>query len=211
MKEAGGWITDSDQTKMTADSPQNAQALAYVQSLLKSGSMKYASRVDTGWGGEAFGKGKAAMTIEGNWLTGAMKADFPDVKYTVVPLPAGPAGKGTLAFSQCWGVAQDSAHRAAAVDLVKYLTSATQQLKNADAFGVMPSRTSALAEYAKKYPAAKAWADGTAYAQGPVTVAGFDKVLTQFNTDLAALGTGDAKKILSDLQRNGQQVLAKGY
>ncbi|MGC9544860.1 sugar ABC transporter substrate-binding protein [Streptomyces sp. UG1] len=210
MKEAGGWITNSDQTKMTADSTQNTEALDYVQSLLKAGSMKYASQVDTGWGGEAFGKGIAAMTIEGNWLTGAMKADFPDVKYTVIPLPAGPAGKGTLAFSQCWGVAQGSTHRSAAVDLVKYLTSAIQQLKNADAFGVMPSRTSALAEYATKYPSAKAWADGTAYAQGPVTVAGFDKVLTQFNTDLTSLGTADPKKILSDLQRNGEQALTKG-
>ncbi|WP_432194539.1 sugar ABC transporter substrate-binding protein [Streptomyces sp. bgisy027] len=210
MKQAGGWITDADQTKMTADSTQNTQALDYVQSLLKSGSLKYANQVDTNWGGEALGKGKAAMTIEGNWLTGGMKADYPDMKYTAVPLPAGPAGQGTLAFSQCWGVAQDSAHRAAAVDLVKYLTSSTQMMKNADAFGVMPSRTSALAEYAKKYPSAKAWADATAYAQGPVTVAGFDKVLTQFNTDLAALSTGDPKKILANLQRNGEPALTTG-
>lgn len=211
MKQAGGWITSADQTKMTADSTPNAEALDYVRSLLKSGSLKYAKQVDTNWGGEALGKGKAAMTIEGNWLTGAMKADYPNVKYTVVPLPAGPAGKGTLAFSNCWGVAQDSAHRAAAVELVKYLTTTAQMLKNADAFGVMPSRTSGLAEYAKKNPSAKAWADAGAYAQGPVTVAGFDKVLTQFNTDLAALGTGDPKKILADLQRNGEQALAKGH
>ncbi|MFI0908457.1 extracellular solute-binding protein [Streptomyces sioyaensis] len=210
MKQAGGWITSADQTKMTADSKQNTEALAYVQSLLKSGSMKYASQVDTNWGGEALGKGKAAMTIEGNWLAGGMEADFPDVKYTVVPLPAGPAGKGTLAFSQCWGVAQDSSHRAAAVDLVKYLTSSAQQLKNAAAFGVMPSRTSAQAAYAKRNPSAKAWADAGAYAQGPVTVAGFDKVLTQFNTDLAGLATADPKKILADLQRNGEQALTKG-
>ncbi|WCH90609.1 extracellular solute-binding protein [Streptomyces moderatus] len=210
MREAGGWITNGDQTKMTADSAQNTEALHYVQSLLKSGSLKYANQVDTNWGGEALGKGKAAMTIEGNWLTGGMKADYPNVKYTVVPLPAGPADKGTLAFSQCWGVAQESAHRAAAVDLVKYLTTSTQMLKNADAFGVMPSRTSALAEYAKKNPSAKAWADATAYAQGPVTIAGFDRVLTQFNTDLAALGTGDPQKILADLQRNGEQALTKG-
>ncbi|WP_328353476.1 extracellular solute-binding protein [Streptomyces sp. NBC_00445] len=210
MKEAGGWITNADQTKMTADSAQNAEALAYVQSLLKSGSMKFANQVDTNWGGEALGKGKAAMTIEGNWLTGGMKLDYPDVKYTAVPLPAGPAGKGTLAFSQCWGVAADSTHQAAAVDLVKYLTSSTQQLKNADAFGVMPSRTSALAEYAQQNPSAKAWVDASAYAQGPVTVAGFDKVLTQFNTDLATLGTADPKKILADLQSNGEQALAKG-
>ncbi|MDQ1022128.1 sugar ABC transporter substrate-binding protein [Streptomyces afghaniensis] len=210
MREAGGWITNSDQTKMTADSPQNAKALDYVRSLLKSGSLKYATQVDTTWGGEALGKGKAAMTIEGNWLAGGMKADYPDAKYAVVPLPAGPAGKGTLAFSQCWGVAQESAHRTAAVDLVTYLTTRAQMLKNADSFGVMPSRTSALAEYAKKNPSAKAWADATAYAQGPVTVAGFDKVLTQFNTDLAQLNTGDPEKILADLQSNGEQALTKG-
>lgn len=210
MKQAGGWITNADQTKMTADSAQNAQALSYVQSLLKSGSMKYANQVDTNWGGEAFGKGKAAMTIEGNWLDGAMKADYPDVAYKMVPLPAGPAGQGTLAFSQCWGVAAESAHRAAAVDLVTYLNSSAQQLKNADAFGVMPSRTSALAEYAKQNPAAKAWVDASAYAQGPVTLAGFDKVLGQFNTDLAALPTADPKKILADLQRNGEHALTKG-
>ncbi|MFF7887692.1 extracellular solute-binding protein [Streptomyces sp. NPDC020794] len=210
MKEAGGWITDAGQTKMTADSTQNTEALTYVQSLLKSGSMKFANQVDTNWGGEALGTGKAAMTIEGNWLTGGMKADYPNVKYKVVPLPAGPSGKGTLAFSQCWGVAQDSSHRAAAVDLVKYLTTSTQQLKNAQAFGVMPSRTSAQTEYAKQNPSAKAWVDANAYAQGPVTIAGFDKVLTQFNTDLAGLGTADPKKILADLQSNGEQALTKG-
>ncbi|MFI1732602.1 extracellular solute-binding protein [Streptomyces acidicola] len=210
MRQAGGWITNADQTKMTADTAQNAEALDYVRSLLKSGSMKYANQVDTNWGGEALGTGKAAMTIEGNWLIGGMKADYPDVKYTAVPLPAGPAGKGTLAFSQCWGVAEESAHRAAAVDLVKYLTTSEQMMKNADAFGVMPSRTTALAEYAAKNPAAKAWVDASDYAQGPVTVPGFEKVLTQFNTDIAALPNTDPKKILADLQRNGEQALTKG-
>ncbi|MEU0804649.1 extracellular solute-binding protein [Streptomyces sp. NPDC005970] len=210
MKQAGGWITDAGQTKMTADGAKNAEGLGFVKSLLKSGSMKYAKQVDTSWGGEALGKGKAAMTIEGNWLTGAMKLDYPDVKYKVVELPAGPAGKGTLAFSNCWGVAAESAHRSAAVDLVKYLSSGEQQLKFAEGFGVMPSRTSALAEYAKQEPDSKAWVDANAYAQGPVTIAGFDKVLSQFNTELQSLPTTDPKKILADLQRNGEQALAKG-
>ncbi|MGW3957997.1 sugar ABC transporter substrate-binding protein [Streptomyces sp. NPDC004752] len=210
MKEAGGWVTDARQTKMTAAGPKNAEGLDFAQSLLKSGSMKYAQGVDTSWGGEALGKGKAAMTIEGNWLAGAMKADYPDVKYKVVELPAGPAGKGTLAFSNCWGVAAESAHRTAGVDLVKYLSSGEQQLKFADAFGVMPSRTSSLATYAQRVPEAKAWVDGATYAQGPVTIAGFDKVLSQFNTDLQALRTADPKKILADLQSNGEQAMAKG-
>ncbi|MFE9886675.1 extracellular solute-binding protein [Streptomyces scopuliridis] len=210
MKQAGGWLTDADQKKMTADTPENAEGLAFVQSMLKSGSMKFAKQVDTSWGGEALGKGKAAMTIEGNWLDGGMKLDYPDVKYAVAPLPAGPKGEGTLAFSTCWGVAADSTHQAASVDLVKHLTSADQQLAFADAFGVMPSRTSALKTYAEKTPQAKAWVDGSAYAQGPVTIAGFDKVLSQFNTDLQSLRTADPKTILADLQRNGEQAIAKG-
>ncbi|MER8067581.1 extracellular solute-binding protein [Streptomyces sp. NPDC094034] len=210
MKQAGGWLTDADQKKMTADTPENAEGLAFVQSMLKSGSMKFAKQVDTSWGGEALGKGKAAMTIEGNWLDGGMKLDYPDVKYAIAPLPAGPKGEGTLAFSTCWGVAADSTHQAASVDLVKHLASAEQQLAFADAFGVMPSRTSALTTYAEKTPHAKAWVDGSAYAQGPVTIAGFDKVASQFNTDLQSLRTADPKKILADLQRNGEQAIAKG-
>ena len=210
MKQAGGWVTDEKQTKITADSPQNAEALKFVQKMLRSGSMKYAQQVDAGWAGEAFGKGKAAMTIEGNWLAGAMKQDFPDVKYDIVELPEGPEGKATLAFSNCWGVAADSAHRKAAVDLVRFLTSQKEQLASADATGLMPSRTSALKTYAKKHPESAAWVAGIGYAQGPVTVAGSNKVLAQFNTDLASLATRDPKALLTSLQRNGEQVVGKG-
>ena len=209
MQQAGGWITDKSQTRMTADIPQNDRALTFVKKMLTSGSMKFPPQVDAGWGGEAFGKGKAAMTIEGNWLEGAMQHDFPDVKYKILQLPAGPAGKGSLAFSNCWGIASASSHRDAAVDLVKHLTSVEQQLAFGDAFGVMPSRTSALKTYAEQHAQDKAWVDAAAYAQGPVTLPGFDKVLTQFNTDLQSLRTTDPKTILSSLQRNGEQALRK--
>ncbi|MBD0694588.1 extracellular solute-binding protein [Streptomyces sp. CBMA123] len=207
LKEAGGWLTNPEQTAMTADSPANRQALEYLQGLLKSGSAAYVADVDAGWGGEALGKGKAAMTIEGNWLKGAMAKDYPDVRYQVLPLPAGPAGPGTLAFSNCWGIAAKSRHQAAGVDLVKHLTSGAQQLEFAKAFGVMPSRTSALATYAQQYPESKAWVDGVAHSQAPVTIAGFNQVLGQFNTDLQSLKSGDPATILGTLQRNGEQAV----
>ncbi|WP_329164572.1 extracellular solute-binding protein [Streptomyces sp. NBC_01267] len=210
LKQSGGWITDAGQTKVTADSAANVKALTYLKKLLGEGVLKYPKQVDTGWGGEALGTQKAAMTIEGNWLTGAMKTDYPSVGYKVVALPEGPSGKGTLSFSTCWGIANKSSHHAAAVSLVKALTTAEQQLSFADAFGVMPSRDSALATFKEKHPQDKAFSDGAAYAQGPVTVPGFTKVLTQFDTDLAGLATADPKKILSDLQTNGEQVLKGG-
>ncbi|WP_314174059.1 sugar ABC transporter substrate-binding protein [Streptomyces winkii] len=210
MKQAGGWITNSDESKMTADSKENAEGLGFAKKLLRSGSMKYAKQVDTGWAGEALGKGKAAMIIEGNWLAGAMKLDFPDIDYKVLPLPAGPAGKGTLAFSNCWGVAQESAHREAAVDMIRHLTSAKEQLASSDAIGVMPSRTSVMDTFGKQHPESKGWVDGNEYAQSPVTVPGFTKVVDQFNADLQGLRTGSPATILSTLQRNGEQAIKKG-
>ncbi|MEV6109945.1 extracellular solute-binding protein [Streptomyces sp. NPDC051940] len=210
MKEAGGWITDPDQTKMTADTAQNAEGLGFVKKMLADGSMKYMTDVDAGWGGEALGKGKAAMTIEGSWLAGAMKNDFPDVKYKVVDMPEGPGGKGTLAFTNCWGVAQDSSHRDAAVELVKHLTEPAQQLAMGNGFGAIPARLSAAQDYLAQHPEQAPWGAAGDWVQGPVTVKGIDKVLGQFNTDLQKLKTADPAKILGDLQRNGQSVVESG-
>jgi multiple sugar transport system substrate-binding protein len=126
MAQAGGALTNKDQTKATVDSAANVKALDYVQSLLKSGSTKFAGDLGESWGGDAFGKNKAAMTVEGNWLTGTMTNTYPSVKYKVVELPTGPEGAGTLQFTNCWGIASASKKQENALKLVEYLTSATQ-------------------------------------------------------------------------------------
>lgn len=207
MKQAGGWIVNEDGSKFTADSPENLAGLTQVQTMLKAGTMKYAKEVDSGWGGEALGKGKAAMTIEGNWIRGALTKDFPNVKARVVELPAGPAGKGTLMFSNCWGIAAKSKNQAAAVDLVKSLTATEQQLAFAKAFGVMPSTTAGAEQYAAQFPDDAAFAAGGEYGQGPVNIAGYDPVNAAFNTDIEQLKTKDPKTILETLQKNGDDVL----
>ena len=209
MVEAGGWVTNKDATKVTADSPENLKALEYVRKLLADGSAKYPKQLDSGWSGEAFGKQKSAMTIEGNWIAGAMKSDYPDVKYRTVPLPTGPAGKGTLAFTQCWGIAAKSKHKAAAIDFVKAMTAKDNQLTFAKAIGVMPSRQSAQADYVAQFPQDKAFIDGAAYAQAPVNVAKIDQVLADFDTGLQSLPGADPKQILARLQKNAQAVVGQ--
>src|SRR5262245_53760334 len=64
MVGAGGWLVSKDGTQATADTAPNLQALQYVQGLLKDGLAVYPKQVDAGWGGEAFGKAKVAMTME---------------------------------------------------------------------------------------------------------------------------------------------------
>jgi multiple sugar transport system substrate-binding protein len=74
----------------------------------------------------------------------------------------------------------------------------------------MPSRDSIMKTFAEEHPESKAWVEGNSYAQSPVTVPGFTKVLEQFNADLQSLRTGSPSDILSTLQRNGEQAIKKG-
>ena len=169
MVQAGGWVVNKDGSKVTADTPENLAGLTEIKKMMAAGSLKFMTDTNpaAGWGGEALGKGAAAMTIEGNWIRGALTKDFPNIKSKVVELPAGPAGKGTLLFSNCWGIAAKSAHQGQAVDLVKSLTSVDQQMAFAKAFGVMPSTEEGAKKFAATYPADAAFAAGGALRAGP--------------------------------------------
>ncbi len=112
------------------------------------------------------------MVIEGNWISGAMSADYPTVKYQVAELPAGPGGKGTLQFTNCWGMAADSANQEQARSLVEYLTGTDQQLAFSKAFGPMPSIQSAADAWSTANPDKTAFLAGADYAQFPPNMAG---------------------------------------
>jgi multiple sugar transport system substrate-binding protein len=202
MVQAGGNIVNADNTKATADSQANVDALTYIKQNLTDGDFKLAADVGAGWGGEAFGKQLGAMTVEGNWITGAMKNDYPDVKYKAVPLPKGPKGEGTLQFTNCWGIAADSANKQGAQDLVAQLTSKSDQLGFAKAFGVLPSIQSAAGDFSKDYPELQPFLDGVKYAQTPPTAKGAADVVTDLNSKLAQLASQDPKTILDATQKN---------
>ena len=123
LRQAGGWIVNEDMTEATAESDEHREALTYVQDNVLAGNFQYAAHVEAGWGGEAFGTGKGAMTIEGPWIVGALQNDFPDVSWQAAELPEGPAGPGTLTFSNCWGIAADG-DTANTVELVRHFASA---------------------------------------------------------------------------------------
>jgi multiple sugar transport system substrate-binding protein len=204
MNQAGGTVVDGDTA--TADSAENLAGLTYVQKLHDEGVLKWPSEIDSGWSGEALGKGAAAMVIEGPWIKG-IKGDFPDTNYQAVELPAGPGGKSTFTFSNCWGIPAGSDTKDAAVSLVEYLTSDDQQLAFSDAFGVIPSTQSAAATYAEKYPENASFVAGADYAVSPANFAGAADAVTDFNAQLAGLAGGDAKAMLASFQKNLQAAL----
>lgn len=207
LVQNGGFWVDGETGEATATEPTNVEALEFVQGMLEGGEAVLAPDVDAGWGGEGFGTQKAAMTIEGNWIRGAMENDYPDVDYTVAELPEGPAGKGTLLFTQCWGIAADSPDQEAAVSLVEAMTTPEQQLKNADAFGVMPSRESAQADYVEQFPDDAPFIAGGDYGQGPVNLPGLGPVVADLDSQLEQLKTADVNQILESFQKNAEAEL----
>ncbi|MDN3497536.1 extracellular solute-binding protein [Planococcus sp. APC 4015] len=208
MAQAGGALVADDGTAATADSSENLEALTYVKDQLDAGTFAYATiDLGAGWGGEAFGKQQAAMVIEGNWITGAMQNDFPDVDYLVAELPAGPAGQGTLQFTNCWGMAADSPNQQAALELVEYLTSTEQVLAFSDAFGPMPPVESAAEQWSADNPELTAFLAGADYAVGVPTNDGIAAVISDFNAQLESLKTGDPQQILDTVQANTEAVV----
>jgi multiple sugar transport system substrate-binding protein len=211
LAQAGGWPTDNDITRMTMDTPEVRQALQYLADGHKAGYFATQNAVGAGWGGEALGKGKAAMTIEGNWIVGAMKTDFPNVKYGVAELPAGPKGKGTMAFSVCYGVSKASKSKAAALDFVKYLTSTEQQLQFTRQFPVMPSRKSLADQWLSDKQQLKPFVSGGDYSKKSVFVPGFKSVIDTFNDGIQGLAKGNKSvdEVVSSTQNAGKDVVSQ--
>lgn len=113
-------------------------ALEYFMALYNDEVATTPGTLDSSWNGEAFGRGRAAMTIEGNWLVGYLASEFPGLKYGVVDLPTGPSGRGTTAFISCWVVHATTDNPTAALELAAFLTSPVQTSAWADASGNLP-------------------------------------------------------------------------
>ncbi len=209
FEQNGGGLVNDEGTEATVNSPENVEALTQVKQMLADGYAAYSSDVGAGWGGEAFGKGLGAMTIEGNWIAGAMENDFPDVDYQVVKLPAGPAGEGTLQFTNCWGIASGSDNIDGSVSLVEQLTSADQQMAFADAFGVMPSVEAVADEWKSANAKSAAFIESADFAGNLPTQEGAADVIAELNAQLATLKGSQPQQILDGVQKNMEAVVSQ--
>ena len=207
MLQAGGWLVSKDGRTATVNSKANLTAFNFVKSMINAGSMKLTNQIGAGWGGEGFGKKECAMTIEGNWIAGAMTHDYPTVPYKAVELPAGPAGKGTLQYDGGWGLAAASKNKADAMGLITYLTQTKVEMGNAKAFGVMPSVKADAKEWKKLYPQFAAFLAGADYSRSIPTVPDIATVLGDFNQQLQGLPQSSPKPILSRVNGELQSIL----
>lgn len=147
LYQAGGALFDED-GNYVFDSDAAREALEFYISFGAEGIGGPPSVVDSGWGGEAFGKGVAAMAMEGNWVINFLLQNYPELNWGVAELPAGPGGRATMAFTVCYGVGADNPFPEESWQLVNFLTGELGQQRAAEvSFGPMPSRDSASETY----------------------------------------------------------------
>lgn len=186
-----------DAGEITFGSPEAIASLDFYANFVTSGAGAIPANLGgSGWNGEAFGRGLAAMTVEGNWAIGYLRNDFPDLNWGVVELPVAPSGeRGTLTFTECWAVsalADDKAEAAWAV--VNYLTGPEGALANGEqGFGPMPARASAADAWLEKQGEVGApFVAGAAYAWAPVFPLGFGDFTAALDEGTVDVMNGDA-------------------
>ena len=140
------------------------------------------------WCGKALGEGHSAIIFEGGWLDPYMKDTYPDVKYAWAEMPAGPAGKATLAFTVAYSMGVDSKNKDASWVLISYLTG-PEGMKTWTEGGIAnPSRSDLQGA-----PGKEILIQGAEYANPWSFIPGFTEINDAFNNALTAAIEGPGR------------------
>lgn len=145
MYQAGGRYWSEDGKRVVFDSPETAEALRFMKSLMKRYTITQSNTQRGGIGPDTFFKQcKVAMYFDGSWITASIKKEVPNLRFGVAPLPRGKISM-SVSGSCFWGVSSKTRHPEEAWKLVKYLSSTEALVKYWQVLWVAPpARWSAL-------------------------------------------------------------------
>ncbi|HEY4382997.1 MAG TPA: ABC transporter substrate-binding protein [Ktedonobacteraceae bacterium] len=140
MLANGGSVLNADGSQASFTNQASIDSLNFYASFQKDGSSVRPADVAAGWAGDAFGKQRAAMAVEGPWLIPYMQQNFSSVDYGIAPLPVAPTGKrADLIFTNAWSASATTKHPEAAWELTKYMTGQDVQGSQLHAGFALPS------------------------------------------------------------------------
>lgn len=124
MHANGGQVMNEDNTECVIDSPENVEALEFLQGLREDGLMGLEDEVAPDAEHAMIGEEDTAMLSGGGWIIAELKSDYEEVDEVtdIAPLPIPEGGEQTVAIS-CVGyaVSENSDHHDESIDLVNYL------------------------------------------------------------------------------------------
>lgn len=140
MAEANGASVIKEDIYSNVADPKVMENLKLEYDAAKAGKIVQPSDLGMGWNGDAFGNKKTALMIEGNWVIGHLKTNFPDVDYGVVEIPTYAGKNGTMVFTVGYAINATSKSVEAATAFIQYATGTEGMATWTTGAGVLPSR-----------------------------------------------------------------------
>jgi multiple sugar transport system substrate-binding protein len=205
-----------DGTTANFTDPKAVEAVNFWYGMYADDLAQLPKEMGSDWCGQAFGEGKAAMTLEGGWMVPYLAKDFPDATYTVLPLPTPPSGdRSSLLFTNAWAASASTQYPKAAAALVMYLTSPDNQKPILDVGFALPTNNSILEDpNATSSATTKVLLDAAAY--GTVADIAFsrehkDDVIKALNNNIEAafLGQADVESALETAKLEAEDFLSQ--
>jgi multiple sugar transport system substrate-binding protein len=116
-----------------------------VDQYQKDESSAQATDVGTNSGTEMFGQNRVAMVIEGNWAIPYLETTFPQLEFATAEIPTINDKKGTMVFTVAYVMNKQSQHKAAAWELISFLTGKEGMAQWTGTGFALPTRTSVAA------------------------------------------------------------------
>jgi multiple sugar transport system substrate-binding protein len=186
-----GSFLNAKKTAPTVKSAAVRGAINYYAGFQKDGLSGTHDKLGVGWCGEALGKEKAAIIFEGNWVVGYMHDTFPNVKYTISPMPKGKVN-GNLGFTVSYSMGKNTKNKNAAWTLLSYLVGKQGMHLWTQQGIALPSRSDV------KVPAGRsAFLKQAGFAHPWQFAPHFSKVIDTANNELQAYFQG--KESLDDM------------
>jgi multiple sugar transport system substrate-binding protein len=210
----GGQMLNKDGTQAVFNNSAGVNALTYYDSFIKNHVGVLPTQVGAPWNGDAFGKAKTAMTVEGPWLIPYMSSTYPNIQYDIAPLPVSSTGKrANLIFTNAWAAYSGTKHPEAAWELIKYMTGTTVQKSQLDAGFALPTIKGLSNDpYFTQHPDFKVLFDAASYSYadyyGPQDVAIHNDLATALQAVM--LNKQGVQSALNDAATKVDQALQGG-
>lgn len=145
IKAFGGKLVDQNSYAAFA-SPNGLEGLQLVvDQYRRDRTAAQASDVGANSSSEAFGQGRAAMTLDGAWAIPYLKETFPKLKFQTAEVPKINDRRGTMLYTVAYVMNRQSKQKDAAWKLIRFLTSESGMKTWANQGVALPSRRSVLA------------------------------------------------------------------
>lgn len=145
-QSSGDEIVNAETGMAQLDTKNIAKNLSYEMDLAQDGLMVSPADLGVGWNGEAFGTGKTALMLEGNWVAGELNANYSDIDYGVTENFTVNDVLGSMLFTVGWVQNAATEKSPEAQAFIEFMCNPENVKYATEQNGTLPARADVAAE-----------------------------------------------------------------